>query len=307
MQNEWQPWLETIQFVDPQKAFSAHPTITPLVQVDCLRVAGPDAVSFLQGQLTCDVTALTDDTLSLGACCDQKGRMQANFWIWREQDACYLLLPATMLEILTAHLKKYAVFSQVQIERATPNLCVFGLQHPTDDTPNDAFSEPDWRFFSISTHRALLIVPHDQLNAAWQTATLNRQPVDTPIWNRWDIEAGLTFLYPETSGQFLPQMINWDVLGGVSYKKGCYLGQEIVARTHYLGKLKRHLYRTSLVSTTPVQVGDPILTDTQSIAGIVTCSAACDQHYRISAVLQDGLVDQALSVHGHPCTDWERV
>ena len=208
-----------------------------------LIVSGPDAASFLQGQMTCDITQVCTEP-SFGAYCDPRGRMITNFMIKKEHDSFYLMLPHTMLSILETSLKKFAVFSRVTLM--------------TDDTPIEK--------------------------------------------NRLEfIKKGIAWITPETSLLFTPQMLNWEKHGGVSFTKGCYVGQEIVARTQHLGKLKRHLHQLIIEnddSITPLP-GTDLTNDQNEPIGVLCDTAQDNRTLQLLAVIQDDALTEKIQLCSH--------
>ncbi len=164
-----------------------------------IQISGPDAEKFLQGQVTCDVSALKAEKSSLGAHCNPQGRVLFLFRIFYEENAYYLVLPQTMAAQAIAALKKYAVFFK-KLE----------FHDKSQETPI-----------------------HLKQRAAAE-------------WSYFDLIQGIPQVYPETSGLFLPHDLNLHSLQGISWDKGCYTGQEIIARMQYRGKLKNHLYRAQI-------------------------------------------------------------
>ena len=254
--------------------------IIPLPQFNGLIIEGPDAQTFLQGQVTCDVDALDNHQFTLGACCDHKGRMQANFWLGKLNTSTFLCwLPSSMLTLLHQHLAKYAVFSKVNITSAT-EYQFFGVVGELADTLPSVFHWP----ISDNPQRFIAAVAREQ---TIPTATL-----DPTQWDAYDIQAGIVYLQPATSGLFTPQMINLQKLGGVSFKKGCYLGQEVVARTQHLGKLKRHLINAHVNSNAKIPVGQELKNTDGTAVGIVVAYSQGN----LLAVLQDHALEQSLFV-----------
>ena len=208
-----------------------------------LQVTGPDSVAFLQGQLTCDVTEIRE-VPSFGAYCDPRGRVIANFKIQKIDDAFYIVLPESMIDLLWQRLKKFVLFSKVTLAKQARSL-----------------------------HHS---IENDKLTL---------------------IKQGIAFIYPETSGLFTPQMINWEKHGGVSFTKGCYVGQEVVARTQHLGKLKRHLH-TFIFEGDSASVllfpGADLMNAEQQPVGII-CDSAFEGHaLYVLAVVQDAVISLAL-------------
>ncbi|HSX70421.1 MAG TPA: folate-binding protein YgfZ, partial [Pseudomonas sp.] len=221
-----------------------------------LAVRGADAAKFLQGQLTCNLNYLDEHTSSLGARCTPKGRMTSSFRIVRDGDGYLLAMAAELLEAQLADLKKYAVFSKSALADESAPWVRFGLSGGDGallalglDLPQqaDAVTRANGlTAIRLPGGRAELWAPAEQAESL-QTrlrAQLREAPLDD--WLLGQVRAGIGQVFGATRELFIPQMINLQAVGGVSFKKGCYTGQEIVARMQYLGKLKRRLQRLSL-------------------------------------------------------------
>ncbi|WP_097302343.1 CAF17-like 4Fe-4S cluster assembly/insertion protein YgfZ [Pseudomonas chlororaphis] len=262
-----------------------------------LAVRGPDASKFLQGQLTCNLNYLSDSQSSLGARCTQKGRMQSSFRILLEGDGCLLAMATELLEPQLADLKKYAVFSKAKLSdesalwarfglgNAEAVLAGLGLQLPPEDgvvARNDGLIA-----IRVSAERAELWAPADQAGALREKLAAQLPEGDLNQWLLGQIRAGIGQVMPATRELFIPQMLNLQAIGGVSFKKGCYTGQEIVARMQYLGKLKRRLYRLALNVEELPEPGTPLFSPTHgSSIGEVVIAAHAEQNIELLAVLQ---------------------
>ncbi|WP_219406655.1 folate-binding protein YgfZ [Pseudomonas sp. Colony2] len=269
----------------------------PLSHEGVLAVRGADAAKFLQGQLTCNLNYLSDTQASLGARCTQKGRMQSSFRILLQGDGVLLAMATELLEPQLADLKKYAVFSKSKltdesaawarfgVSDADQVLAGLGLQLPAET--DSVVRSDDLIAIRVSPGRAELWAPaaqaqtlHSQLAAQLHEGELNQ-------WLLGQIRAGIGQVMPQTRELFIPQMLNLQAVGGVSFKKGCYTGQEIVARMQYLGKLKRRLYRLSLNAGELPEPGTPLFSPNHNSAiGEVVLAARADQAIELLAVLQ---------------------
>lgn len=269
----------------------------PLSHEGVLAVRGSDAAKFLQGQLTCNLNYLSDTQASLGARCTQKGRMQSSFRILLQGDGVLLAMATELLEPQLADLKKYAVFSKSKltdesaawarfgVSDADQVLAGLGLQLPAET--DSVVRSDDLIAIRVSPGRAELWAPaaqaqtlHSQLAAQLNEGELNQ-------WLLGQIRAGIGQVMPQTRELFIPQMLNLQAVGGVSFKKGCYTGQEIVARMQYLGKLKRRLYRLSLNAGELPEPGTPLVSPNHNSAiGEVVIAARADQAIELLAVLQ---------------------
>jgi folate-binding protein YgfZ len=262
-----------------------------------LAVRGADAGKFLQGQLTCNLNYLSDTRASLGARCTQKGRMQSSFRILLEGDGVLLAMASGLLEPQLADLKKYAVFSKSKltdesaawvrfgIEQGDAALKSLGLELPAD---TDSVVRNDGLIaIRVSPERAELWVAADQADGIkGQLSALLREG-ELNQWLLGQVRAGIGQVMPSTRELFIPQMLNLQAVGGVSFKKGCYTGQEIVARMQYLGKLKRRLYRLQLVADELPEPGTQLFAPSHgSSIGEVVLAANAAGHIELLAVLQ---------------------
>ncbi|WP_341521100.1 folate-binding protein YgfZ [Pseudomonas sp. G.S.17] len=269
----------------------------PLSHEGVLAVRGVDASKFLQGQLTCNLDYLSDAKATLGARCTQKGRMQSSFRILLEGDGCLLAMASELIEPQLADLKKYAVFSKSKLSDESASWLRFGLQDGDGalvslglDLPQDTDSvvrDNDLIAIRVSPARAELWVRAEQaadirsrLAAQLPEGTLND-------WLLGQIRAGIGQVVGSTREEFIPQMLNLQAVGGVSFKKGCYTGQEIVARMQYLGKLKRRLYRLTLSEQSAPEPGTALFSPVHASAvGNVVLAARTQEGVELLAVLQ---------------------
>ncbi|MGF6089616.1 YgfZ/GcvT domain-containing protein [Pseudomonas sp. 18173] len=262
-----------------------------------LAVRGADASKFLQGQLTCNLNYLSDSRASLGARCTQKGRMQSSFRILLEGDGVVLAMASELLEPQLADLKKYAVFSKSKLTDESAAWVRFGVDHGDAalislglDLPaaTDSVVRNDGLIaIRVSPERAELWVAADQADAVKGKLSAVLSEGDLNQWLLGQVRAGIGQVMPGTRELFIPQMLNLQAVGGVSFKKGCYTGQEIVARMQYLGKLKRRLYRLQLVAGEQPEPGTPLFSPTHgSSIGEVVLAARAGQDIELLAVLQ---------------------
>jgi len=265
-----------------------------------------DADLFLQGQLTCDVQQVALDQSILGAFCSPKGRALACFRLFRREDAIYLELPRELVEATLTRLRKYVLRAKVTLEDASHRLVRFGVAGPHAEAvlTNQFGAIPeainsvihttgDWPDITVIrlpgiTPRFELHGPLPVMQALWKALDLNVTFTDAEPWRLLDILAGLPTIYPETVEAFVPQMINLDALDGISFQKGCYTGQEVVARMHYLGKLKRRMVLARVDSAQPPRPGDALFSPqadaSQSAGRIVDAAPHPDGGYVLLAV-----------------------
>lgn len=226
--------------------------VCDLAPLAALRVAGADAATFLQGQLTSDVAALAPGSLQLSAWCSPKGRVLTTFIVRRIDAECFeLLLPRLLLESIRRRLSMFVLRSKVALEDASGATVRIGIGGPTAArllapagacVPTLYRSEPieDGAIAALPGSRFVAFADPARARALWDRLA-GARPAGFPCWRWLTIRAGVPMILPPTQDQFVPQMLNLDALGAVSFSKGCYTGQEIVARTRYLGRLKERL------------------------------------------------------------------
>lgn len=269
----------------------------PLSHEGVLAVRGVDAGKFLQGQLTCNIDYLSEAKATLGARCTQKGRMQSSFRILLEGDGVLLAMASELIEAQLLDLKKYAVFSKSKLTDESASWVRFGLQAGDGalvslglDLPQETDSvvrANDLIAVRISPARAELWVRADQADDVRSRLMAHLPEAPLNDWLLGQIRAGIGQVFGQTREELIPQMINLQAVGGVSFKKGCYTGQEIVARMQYLGKLKRRLYRLTMAGTDLPEPGAALWSPVHSSAvGNVVIAARSDAGIELLAVLQ---------------------
>jgi len=265
MHNDWQAFLESQDATiggDGAARFDGAPAepncaLVDLSQLGLIAVAGPDAVDFLQGQLSNDLRELSESRTQLNSHCTPKGRMLANFRVLQLEESLFLVLPRVLLDTLMKRLRMFLLRAKATVDDASDALVCFGiiggcaetsLSHAFGALPNTVngmtrAGETVLIRVAGAPPRYLLIGPADSARAAWEAAqAAGAVPANPALWELHDIRAGIPTVLPETSDGFVPQMANMQLIDGVSFHKGCYTGQEVVARMQYLGKLKRRMY-----------------------------------------------------------------
>ncbi len=267
-----------------------------------LAVRGSDAGKFLQGQLTCNINYLNEHYASLGARCTQKGRMQSSFRIVLQGDGVLLAMARELVEPQLADLKKYAVFSKSKLTDESAAWVRFGVANgqaalqalglELGEDSNGAARHEALIAVRVSPQRAELWVPADQASTVRQQLAEHLPEGELNGWLLGQVRAGIAQVMAETRETFIPQMLNLQAVGGVSFKKGCYTGQEIVARMQYLGKLKRRLYRLSLADEQLPPPGTTLFSPSHaSSIGEIALAARADQGIELLAVLQAEAVE----------------
>ena len=216
-----------------------------LAHLGVIRARGADAPKFLQGQLTNDVASLKSDAARLAGFCSAKGRLQASFVVCRAGADDYLLVCAA--SVLPAALKRLSMFvmrAQCKLSDASDDLAVTGIAGSAaggliGDAAVWSASEIEGatviRLPDVDGNtRALRLAPPDAADA-WPA-------VDLDDWRALEVRSGLALIEAETVDRFVPQMLNFELVGGVDFQKGCYPGQEVVARSQYRGTIKRRMF-----------------------------------------------------------------
>lgn len=263
-----------------------------------LAVRGADASKLLQGQLTCNLNYLDQHHASLGARCTPKGRMLSSFRILQQGDGYLLAMDAELLTEQLAELQKYAVFSKSKLTDESAAWVRFGLQNGDAALACLGLELPA-SSDSVARHENLIAVRlSDGRCELWAPAAAGEQLqaqlaalLSAAPLNQWllaQVRAGIGQVFAASKEAFIPQMINLQALGGVSFKKGCYTGQEIVARMQYLGKLKRRLYRLSLADSEIPAVATALFSPVRaSSVGEVVLAARSENGVELLAVLQE--------------------
>lgn len=273
MNPEWQSFLENnganitagvvSDFGDPMRergATAGGDVRTDLSHLGLIRVQGEDAEKFLQGQLSNDIRQVTETHSQIAAYCSPKGRVLARFEVFKLGDAYYLQTAENVLEATLRRLRMFVLNSKVTLEDASDTLVRIGLSGPkaANNLARISMPAPSGIYETGQTGgcavirlpgeppRYEIVGPAARLQQIWQDLETTTDAVGTANWGLLDITAGVPNVFAQTVEAFVPQMINLHAIDGISFTKGCYPGQEVVARTHHLGKLKRRMYRAHL-------------------------------------------------------------
>ncbi len=237
-----------------------------------ISIDGEDATDFLQGQLTNDVRDVSLSHSQLSAYCTHKGRMLANFRLFKRQDSYYLRLPKDMLEPILKRISMFILMAKVSMKDGSDTLVKIGVSGPTatEQLANLVTDLPQQTDDATQSNELTLVkcagsLPRyeiygelDAVKALWGQLDVNAAPVGAGAWETLDILAGIPTITPETTEAFIPQMTNMQVINGVNFQKGCYTGQEVVARMQYLGKVKRRMFRVLVETSDEVKSGDKL-------------------------------------------------
>jgi tRNA-modifying protein YgfZ len=235
-----------------------------------LRVSGEDAESFLQNLLSNDIREAGSTRAQLSSFNSAKGRMLASLLIWREGDGYLLQLPHELCEPIRKKLSMYVLRSKAKVSDASSEIISLGLSGANaqeilrkqfgelPQPPLGVARAGQTSILKIGETRFQVNVTAQDAPALWAALGQHAQPVGSVCWDWLNIRSGIPVILPQTQEQFVAQMVNFELIGGVNFKKGCYPGQEIVARMQYLGKLKRRMFLAHLESADTPQAGDEL-------------------------------------------------
>lgn len=296
----WQDFLLTQRssLTEPTRLcsleFNNH-TIIALKQLSILTLSGVDAADFLQGQITYNIRELSDSQSRFTALCDAKGKVIASFILVKTDSDFMLIVPTDLLNTLKQRLQRYLLRANVTITDSSKELCLIGLSAITDTALFTTKHHETYHSINF-IQRELIIAPVAPAISLWQEKLQQGfQAQNSAYWQYADIMAGIPWLTLNTSEQFIPQMLNIDKLGGISFNKGCYTGQEIVARTHYLGNVTRSLLLAEVITTTIIASGAVIIDAHQHTVGKVLMAQLIDtKHWLLLLVLSHSEIERKL-------------
>jgi len=283
MNPNWRSFLESaegnfdgetsdlLNFGDPHAELTAamqQTVVAPLTHLSLIEASGEDTKAFLHSQFTSDINHLAENQAQHAGWCSAKGRMQASFLVWRRGENFQLALAADLQEATQKRLQMFVLRAKVKLNNLTDDMILLGLSGPqAEETlsssgltcPSEVMMSAqcgDNSVIRLDMQRFIVTVPAPAAADLWQKLSIKARPVGVPAWRWLDIQAGYPLVTLATKEEFVPQMADFEKIGAVSFHKGCYPGQEVVARTQYLGKVKRHLYRLS--STQALKAGEDL-------------------------------------------------
>jgi hypothetical protein len=262
-----------------------------------LRVSGADAETFLQGQLSNDISKLDALSVQLNAYCQHQGKILALFWVMRHEDSFLLSFPSDLLEVIKPRLQMFVIMSDVVIEDVTKDYIQVG-----------SIGETHQKALTINETLSLIITNKQDINQ------FNMGPIED--WSMACIDSALPEIFLMTSEKLVPQMLNLDIDEfGVNFSKGCYPGQEVVARLHYLGSAKRRLF--AFESSSEVNIGDSLYCPSSKSAkargarykssGIVIFRIKYNSHFYCLATLEVELKDAKITLNNEQGPTLKRI
>jgi folate-binding protein YgfZ len=252
-----------------------------------LRVSGTDAETFLQGQLSNDISKLDALSVQLNAYCQHQGKILALFWVTKNEDSFFLSFPSDLLEVIKPRLQMFVIMSDVVIEDVTKEHIQIG-----------SINESNQKALAINEKLSLIIADKDDISE------LSIESIDH--WDKACVDSLLPEIFLVTSEKLVPQMLNLDINEfGVNFSKGCYPGQEVVARLHYLGSAKRRLF--AFESSSEVNLSDSLYCPSSKSAkargarykssGIVIFRIKYNSKFYCLATLEVELKDEAVTLN----------
>lgn len=250
--------------------------------IGIIKISGEDAKTFLQGQFSNDVNLLDGNNSQFNSYNSPKGRMYASFRLYQNNDDFFMLLPKEIIEPVLKRLRMFVMRAKVVLDDLSENWASIGLsgsavsnleQYPS--TVDAILYKDELTYLNIPgiKNRMLAIGPTAEIETFKNSIDENFIPTSAEHWKRLDIHAGLPNIYTSTQEDFVAQMVNLPQINGVSFTKGCYPGQEVVARMHYLGKLKKRMFHIIAEGQTLPTPGDKLYfgdsESTQSVGQIV--------------------------------------
>lgn len=297
-------------FLTLPTTFSADSTQTqliPLVSLATLSLTGSESAKFLQGQCTTDFREVEKGRVLPGAICSLKGRVLYSFIAVPQGENISLILPGDQINDALTHLKKFAIFSKTKLDNAGEQQALVGLtgdnaQALVKQLLGEAPQIGEVRHggngrwvTALSDKRFLLSIPAELLQNDWKTLSANTTPAAETAWQLADIAAGYATITSSTRDLFQPQELNYPALEAVSYTKGCYTGQEIVARLYFRGKLKQRLYRFSVAKDVSSITERGIFSGETHVGDVVTL-AGNNHHGELLAIVKNKAINDSLTL-----------
>jgi len=259
------------------------PVVTSLTHQALIKVSGSEAKTFLQAQLTSDINEVSENKAQYSAYCDPQGNVLANFLVFIYKGDYYLNFDGSLTDTILKRLKMFVLRSDVQLEEVSDSLIQVGFASEFGDLDvqrrletkikevfeTNLITEEGMENVLVVKvpgpyHKYALFGPAEQMIEAWRNIRNNSDVTNNYDWNLLDIAAGIPKVTAETSGQFTAQFLNLDKFDAINFKKGCFPGQEIIARIHYRGKVTKRMLRLHLDEVMQLNPGDTLVLKDQT-------------------------------------------
>ena len=280
----------------------AHGTVLcDLSRYGLIRFSGEDSHQYLQSQLSCDADAMAAGTVQYGSYCTPQGRMLASFMLWKDETSYWMQLARSLLEPIRKRLATYILRSKVKAMDASDEYVLLGIAGKQPEaalksvfgsvpaTPLHFTTTRNAQLLRLDANRFQVVTSAEAAPEIWSAIRTSATPVGSTTWDWLQIRSGIPVITPATQEQFVPQMANLDLIGGVSFSKGCYPGQEIVARMHYLGRLKQRMYLANIAANATPEPGDKLFSGDmrdQASGMIVNAAPSPEGGHDVLAVIQ---------------------
>jgi folate-binding protein YgfZ len=275
--------------------------VCELAYFGLVRFSGAEAQSFLHNQLTCDVGALAPGRSTYGGYCTPKGRLLATFLLWRSGEDFFMQLPSPLREPIQKQLSKFILRAKVKAADASSEWTLLGaagsdagalVRSAVGTIPtaiHQVTQASGATVIKLPGDRYEIVAAREKAQALEESISSGAEKTGSDHWDWLDIRAGVPVILLATQEAFVPQMLNLDLIGGVSLSKGCYPGQEIVARMHYRGTLKQRMYLASIAGSEAPQPGDKLYSPgfgEQACGTIVNAARSPEGGHDVLAVIQ---------------------
>jgi len=281
----------------------ANPKIK-INNLDVIVIEGKDAEVFLQGQITNDIKLIKNEEKAIYAgYCSPKGRLIAFFLIIKACEKYFLICPSSIGNTISKKLSMYIMRAEVSLTHMPDDISYFSFYGDSKEeeafknfggivpdnlmqTVQQSSKDSNSELFSVTklsgkNHRYFVLGNNKVIEEIYSEVYSNSGGLDSNSWHESDIETKIPNIFTETQDKFIPQSLNLDAIDAINFKKGCYTGQEIVARTHYLGKSKRRMYLGSIRTNKPPILADEISVEGDKVGQIINFYKKEDSHYRI--------------------------
>lgn len=282
-------------------------------QLDVIKISGVDAETFIQGQITNDISLLSEEEKSIYAgYCSPKGRLLAFFFITRMDVNYFLFCPPCISEAISKRLAMYVLRAKVEITCSPDNVDYFLIdESDIQKVPDNLISKPQNKLqTTLSNNKSISLTMLDGSKSHYfifghnkEISKLYDEIYSTEIkpcnWNEIHINNLIPNIFNETQDLYIPQSVNLDLIGAVNFKKGCYTGQEVVARTHYLGKPKRRMYLGTVTLNKNLELGSDIKVDDEKVGSLVNSYKQENNIYKVLVELRIEKIDARPTLDGN--------
>ncbi len=280
-----------------------HTYLCNLSNLGLIKASGEDAQNFLHGQFTNDLNLVNSKNSQLSSYCNPKGRMLSIFRIYKTVNGYHLILPKDVIEKTLNKLNMFKLIAKVELIDASDELVIFGVAGPNTESVLSSIdltmpqkidhcvidNETTLIRLPSENSRVICITRPKQAITIWGELAKKLDVASNKLWNLHDIYSGIPTITENTSEAFIPQMTNLEIIKGVSFSKGCYPGQEVIARTHYLGKPNRRMYRINIITANVPEPGINIFSskdENQPVGKVVIAEKISDEITSALAVLR---------------------